>query len=103
MINREQLAVFGPLSIFSVLIVWLGCASLPEPDSPEARLYVRYCASAGCHDAILPQAGGRKYWDLQFKRMIDLMRANNKPLPSAQEQRRMLDYLHQHAQGSDHQ
>ncbi len=100
-LHKKLLALTAWL-LASTFITWLGCASLPEPDSADARLYVRYCSGSGCHDPILPQAGGRKYWDQQIERMLDVMRKGNRPLPSADEMQRITRYLHRHAQGSDH-
>ena len=85
---------------FNALLLVLGCASLPEPESADARLYVRYCSGTGCHGPILPQAGGRKYWDMQTERMLVIMRKENSPLPSAEEKKRILQYLYKHAQGA---
>lgn len=98
---HKKLLALAALLWTNILIAWLGCASLPEPDSEDARLYVRYCSGTGCHDPILPQAGGRKYWDQQIERMIEFMRKGNRPLPSADETRRIARYLHSHAQGSN--
>ena len=98
---QKKLLTLAAFLAGNALFTWLGCASLPEPDSADARLYVRYCSGSGCHDPILPQAGGRKYWDQQIERMLDLMRKANKPLPNADETRRIARYLHSHAQGSN--
>jgi hypothetical protein len=86
--------------LFNALLLALGCASLPEPESEGARLYVRYCSVKGCHGPIMPQAGGRKYWDRQMDRMLDVMRNKNVPTPNAKEKKDILEYLHQHAQGA---
>lgn len=101
MLQYKHLTVLIPFLVVNALIVWLGCASLPEPDSPDARLYVRYCSGSGCHDPILPQAGGRRYWDLQVQRMLNVMRENGSPVPTAQQRERIIAYLHKHAQGTD--
>jgi hypothetical protein len=91
---------FAAFFSFNALLLALGCASLPEPESADARLYVRYCSGEGCHGPILPQAGGRKYWDGQTERMYALMRKQNWPLPNEEEKKRILQYLYKHAQGA---
>jgi hypothetical protein len=95
----KWLALVAFLS-FNALLLAVGCASLPEPESEDARLYVRYCSGTGCHGPILPQAGGRKYWDMQTDRMFILMRNANRPLPNEEEKKRILQYLYKYAQGA---
>lgn len=76
-----------------------GCSGeLPEAESRGAQLYKRSCAAKGCHDPIPPQRGGKRYWDRQFERMKPLMRKQGHTLPSAEEEREILAYLHRHAQ-----
>ncbi|MCC7262205.1 MAG: hypothetical protein IT369_06755 [Candidatus Latescibacteria bacterium] len=83
------------------LCLALGCGSkLPEPESRPARLYVQYCSGKGCHDAIPPKRGGTQYWEMQNKRMMELMRRQGSPLPSPAEEQEILAYLRRHAQGA---
>lgn len=71
-----------------------GCApGLPEPESPDALLYVRYCSSAGCHGAIPPQGGSKGYWKMQYPRMLQTMETAGHPLPNADEDRKIRAYL----------
>ena len=97
--STQGLTLIALLS-FNTLIIALGCASLPESDSEDARLYVHYCSGNGCHGPILPQAGGPQYWDIQTERMLVLMRKENQPLPNEKEKKRILQYLYKHAQGA---
>ena len=86
---------------FTALLLASGCASkLPEPESHPAQLYRQYCSGKGCHDPIPPRRGGAQYWELQNKRMLDLMRQQGYPLPSPAEQEEILSYLRRHAQGA---
>lgn len=83
------------------LLLALSCGSkLPEPESRPARLYVQYCSGKGCHDPIPPKRGGTQYWEMQNKRMMELMRRQGSPLPSPAEEQEILAYLRRHAQGT---
>ncbi|MBI2504870.1 MAG: hypothetical protein HYW07_16760 [Candidatus Latescibacteria bacterium] len=83
------------------LFLALSCGSkLPEPESRPAQLYRQYCSAKGCHDPIPPKRGGTQYWELQNKRMLELMRNQGFPLPSSAEQEEILAYLRRHAQGA---
>ncbi len=96
----NTLLLWAVFLLFSALLLVLGCTSLPEPESEGARLYVQYCSGKSCHGPIMPQAGGRKYWDGQMNRMLDIMRNKNVPLPNAQQKKIILEYLHRHTQGA---
>lgn len=83
------------------LLLALSCGSkLPEPESHPAQLYRQYCSGKGCHDPIPPRRGGAQYWELQHKRMLELMRQQGRDLPSLAEQEEILSYLRRHAQGT---
>lgn len=85
-----------------VLIAAWNCgAKIPEPESREAQLYVAYCSGKGCHDPIPPRRGGKEYWDQQTRRMLELMRKQGRPLPTAEEQAQIDAYLRRHAQGGE--
>ena len=78
----------------SVATVVAGCgAKLPEPESEGAQLYVQYCSGSGCHGPIPPQSGGRGYWRNQYDRMLPIMEDAGWPLPDADEDRKIRDYL----------
>lgn len=86
------------LLMLSVGLVMAGCApGLPEPESEDARLYVQFCSGEGCHGAIPPQGSGRGYWRNQYTRMIDLMKTQGWPLPNAEQDRKIRDYLQRNA------
>lgn len=81
-----------------LVLATIGCApSLPEPESEEAQLYVKYCSGSGCHDPIPPQVDSPGYWTNQYDRMIILMREEGWPLPTPEEDRKMRAYLEKHA------
>ncbi|MSR83451.1 MAG: hypothetical protein EXS58_11095 [Candidatus Latescibacteria bacterium] len=83
------------------LLLALSCSSkLPEPESRPAQLYRQYCSGKGCHDPIPPKRGGTQYWELQHKRMLELMRQQGRDLPSLAQQEEILSYLRRHAQGA---
>jgi hypothetical protein len=86
------------LILLAAWLNWAGCSrELPEPESRGARLYAKFCSGEGCHDAIPPARGGARYWDVQYRRMLELMRQQRFPLPDAVEEREILAYLHRHA------
>jgi hypothetical protein len=88
-------------SLVATSVILLACAAeLPEPESEAAQLYARYCAGSDCHTPIPPKAMTARLWDMQYTRMVEIMRRSGSPLPSAAEERLILDYLHRHAEGS---
>ena len=103
MMRSLQRHVSGVLAACALGLVGVGagmagCApSLPEPESEGAQLYVQYCSGEGCHGAIPPQTGGPGYWRNQYTRMLDLMREQGWPLPDAEKDRKIRDYLQRHA------
>lgn len=78
-------------------IAWACGQSLPEPDSEEAQLYVAYCSGSGCHGPIPPQGSPPRYWEIQYGRMLTLMKQSGRPLPTEAEGDRILGYLQRHA------
>ena len=81
-----------------LFVVVSGCgAELPEPESEEAQLYVKYCSGSGCHDPIPPQVDSMGYWNNQYDRMIILMRDEGWQLPTPEEDRKIRDYIERHA------
>lgn len=83
------------------LLLVLSCrARLPEPESRPAKLYAQDRSGKGCHDPIPPKRGGARSWELQNKRMMELMRRQGSPLPSSAEEQEILTYLRRHAQGA---
>ncbi|HKK72106.1 MAG TPA: hypothetical protein VKA86_12865 [Candidatus Krumholzibacteria bacterium] len=88
-------------SAFGLLVLGIvvaGCgASLPEPESESAQLYVKYCSGSGCHGPIPPQVDTMGYWNNQYDRMIVLMKDENWPLPTPEEDRKIRAYIEKHA------
>ena len=101
--QQRRVTVAWPVAILAALVVLtVSCGQdLPEPESRGATLYVRYCSGKGCHDPIPPGRAGRRYWDQEFERMLAYMRKQSHPLPSAEEEREIVDYLHRHARGAE--
>ena len=88
------------LVVVLLAIVLAGCTGeLPEPDSEAAKLYVMHCSGANCHSAIPPQRSTYRIWELQYERMIELMRKSGHPLPTQEEDQKILDYLKRYADG----
>lgn len=73
-----------------------GCnASLPDPDSPGARLYVERCN--GCHRLYAPGLMTFEMWTLTVKRMQgEMERRGGVPLDLTEEQI-LLDYMRAHS------
>ena len=84
-----------------ILAVLLACsADLPEPESHSAQLYVTYCSGKACHAPLPPKRGGKRYWDIEYKRMLELMAKQGKKLPTPEENKEILTYLHRHARSN---
>lgn len=83
--------------LFAAAAAAAGCnASLPDPDSPGARLYAERCG--GCHRLYAPGSMTAEMWRLQVERMHgDMARRGRRPLTPA-ETAVLLDYLRQHSQ-----
>ncbi len=74
-----------------------GCnASLPEPESPGARLYTERCG--GCHRVYAPQLLTFAMWEMMIDRMQGEMARRGVPPLSADERAVLLPYLRKHAQ-----
>ncbi len=89
------------LLISSVVGLGTGCSRpLPEAGSIDAQLYVQYCSGSGCHTPIPPGQSTVAMWNLQYERMLTTMREARRALPSSDEEKRILAYLHRNAEGS---
>jgi hypothetical protein len=70
-------------------------ASLPEPESPGARLYTERCS--GCHRLYAPQTMKPEMWRITVKRMQgEMARRGVKPLDES-ETAVLLSYLEHHS------
>lgn len=73
-----------------------GCnASLPEPESPAARLYQQRCSV--CHRLYAPSLLTSEMWRFMLGRMEMEMQRRGVPLPTPAEQASILEYLQKHA------
>ena len=81
----------------AIAVATAGCnASLPDPESPGARLYADRCG--GCHRLYAPESMTADMWQLQIERMHgDMVRRGVTPL-STTETAMLLDYLRRHSQ-----
>ena len=80
-------------------------ATLPAPNSPEAKLFARYCAQ--CHHLASPATHTAHEWPAVITRMIDRMESYRISrgrmgrtliqMLTAEEQRAVLTYLQRHA------
>jgi hypothetical protein len=99
---RPMLARFAVFLVAALLacgaLTGLACSSkLPDPNSPGARTYVKYCSVDGCHDAIPPKQAGRGYWDAKLSSMLGMIQKSGRPMPTPQEIETIRTYLHEHA------
>ncbi len=80
----------------------LACAkaSIPEPESEGAKLYVKYCSAQGCHDPIPPQESSYPYWKNQYARWSAKLRQSGGAAPTSREDEIILAWLKKHARGS---
>lgn len=70
-------------------------ASLPEPESPAARLYQQRCS--GCHRLYAPSLLTSEMWRFMLGRMEMEMQRRGVPLPTPDERATLLEYLRKHA------
>ena len=93
--TRTLTYLLVPLSLY--LAVLLACsADLPEPKSRGAQLYKTYCSDKACHAALPPKRGGKRYWDIQYNRMLEIMAQQGKKSPTPDETKEILAYLYRH-------
>lgn len=86
-----------PRASIPFVAILLGCnASLPEPDSPGARLYAERCS--GCHRLYAPSSMKAAMWEFTLKRMQgELVRRGVPPL-TPEEHETLRTYLAQHSE-----
>ena len=70
-------------------------SSLPDAESPAARLYVRECGL--CHVAYPPRLLRPAMWEMQMGRMDLLRRQRGLPPLSAADSNTILEYLTEHS------
>ena len=98
---RPNVAVGVLVALLLAAVGWVACSrELPEPESRAAKLYTRHCSGEGWHGPISPRRGGKRYWDMQYARMLPLMRKEGWKLPTQAETEEILAYLHRHARGT---
>ncbi len=110
MMGRDQMKNMMQEMMSGRLPPGISPEDLPEPDSPGARLLVRYCSQ--CHNLPGPAMHTAEEWPFVEARMISRMEmmAGMKgmmggmrrgmmdiPAPTIQEQKRLLTYLQRHA------
>jgi hypothetical protein len=80
------------------LAVASGCAtSLPDPESPGARLLTERCG--GCHRVYAPSTMTAEMWRYQVERMRALFAQRGLRWLSPAEEETLLGYLSAHAGG----
>lgn len=87
----------GLFALLSVLLA-SGCSRpLPEPESEAAKFYDMRCA--GCHRTYHPGIMTKTMWRFQVDRMDQKYRESGMPVPTAEEKKKILDYLLRFAGG----
>ncbi len=88
----------GLLALGALALIAVGCdASLPDADSPGARLYAARCA--GCHRLYGPGSLTAAMWEVTVQRMQGEMARRGVPPLTSDEQAKLLTYLAQHSTG----
>lgn len=84
------------VALLALLVCLAACdTSLPEPESPGARLYAERCS--GCHRLYAPHSMKAEMWKLTVKRMQgELARRGLRPLDGS-ETALLLSYLERHS------
>lgn len=78
------------------LLASVGCnASLPEPESPGARLYAERCD--GCHRLYAPGLMTEEMWRITLKRMQGELARRGLPPLRSEEETVLFDYLRKHS------
>jgi Dihaem cytochrome c len=81
------------------LLLVAGCGpSLPDPDTPGARVLAARCG--GCHRVYAPGLMTADMWRYQVDRMRTLFAQRGIPWLSPDDERALLDYVTSHAGGS---
>ena len=90
--KRKLPCFFG----FLLIIEGIGCdASLPDPESPAARLYQQRCS--GCHRLYSPHLLTSEMWSFMVDRMEqEMLRRGVTPL-KAEERKTILQYLQKYS------
>jgi len=79
------------------LLPLLGCTTtLPDPDSPGARLYTQRCVTS-CHGAYPPSTMKFAMWTQMVDRMQGEMVRRGVPPLTDKEVATLLDYLKRHS------
>jgi len=85
------------LLVAGVAVLAAGCGpSLPEPDSPGARVLRERCA--GCHRVFAPGTMTAAMWDYQIDRMRPLYAPKGLQWLTPDEERALRDYVHRYAE-----
>lgn len=88
--------LFVPLVLLLVIAGNSGCnASLPEPESPAARLYQQRCAQ--CHRLYGPSLLTAEMWNVMVSRMEQEMSRRGVAPLKAEEKQTILEYLQKHS------
>ncbi len=98
----RTILLFLALAVFLATLFACAKHSIPEPESEGAKLYVQYCSGSGCHDPIPPQQSSFGYWQTQYKRWSDTLRADGVSAPNAAEDEIILAWLKKHARSSQY-
>jgi len=69
--------------------------TLPEPDSPAAKLYAARCDS--CHRVFAPSTLKYEMWRIQVDRMQGEIARHGLPPLTPEERTMLLDYLKRHS------
>ena len=83
------------LALLSILVAGCKRASLPDPASPAAQLYVSRCGN--CHVPYNPHEMTAPMWDTQVTMMEGKIQAAGMPALTSDERESIVEYLKRNA------
>lgn len=92
--RARRAALFGLL--LAALAASACSASLPDPDSPGARLYAARCGGP-CHRLYAPGSMTAEMWRIQVERMRAEFARRGIPWLEPEQERLLLEYLSAHS------
>jgi hypothetical protein len=84
------------MPVVALVVAIAGCGgSLPDPESPGARVLATRCG--GCHRVYAPGSMTAEMWRFQLGRMRALFADRGLPWLTPDDERALLDYVTAHA------
>jgi len=95
-VRGDALSRAAAVALAGVVLSAVGCGgSLPDPESPGARVLAQRCG--GCHRVYPPGSMTADMWRYQIDRMRGLFAERRIPWLAPNDERALVDYLVAHA------